>query len=108
MARSSYIPIILCLISIQKTICQPCLSDSSTEEKQFFHLGKPRKVVISTRGRQGESRLVAAVFSIFAEEVLGYQTELLLSEDGELCYNTDTQLDRISTCQDPLCHNMDE
>ena len=42
------------------------------------------------------------MFAIFAEEVLGYQTKLLLTEDGESSYDEAAQFSRLSTCQDPL------
>ena len=119
MARTTDTLLILGILFVLtvRAFGQPCLSDQVTDRKQFFHLGMQREVLISTRGRQGESRseqaslisyffsfcrLIANVFAIFAEEVLGYQTKLLLTEDGESSYDEAAQFSRLSTCQDPL------
>ena len=48
------------------------------------------------------SRLIAKVFGIVADEVLGYRTKLLLMDDEELSFDTDSQFSRLSTCQDPM------
>ena len=62
-------------------------------------------------GRRGECRggdnhhlfrIIARVFGIFAEEVLGYHTKLFVMDQKELSFDFATQFSRLSTCSDPL------
>ena len=48
------------------------------------------------------SRIIASVFKIFVEEVLGYQTKLLVMDEKNLTFDFSSQFSRLSTCRDPL------
>ena len=56
MVPTTCILIILGIITADSSHGQPCLANTRAEEKQFFHLGRQREVVLSVRGVQGESR----------------------------------------------------
>ena len=47
-------------------------------------------------------RIIASMFRIFVEEVLGYQTKLLVMDEKNLTFDLSPQFSRLSTCRDPL------
>ena len=47
-------------------------------------------------------RLVGSVFKIFAQEMLGYDVETVLSDDIETDFDTETTFSKLSSCKNEL------
>ena len=111
------VAIILTIWSQGTVSARLCLeTEEIPEQKFFYHNNEQQKVTVLVNHRvstrygvlsidcvfNGLLRLVGSVFKIFAQEMLGYDVETVLSDDIETDTDTKTTFSKLSSCKNEL------